>query len=336
MADYREFRRRSRRRRMRRRLAAVSSLAAVALLACGLAWATFTGRLGGREAAQSTAAAQSAAQPTAQPTPTAAPSSSAGFALTANADANWNQSGYTVRVLDKTVQKQDDGTTAMDFRLASQDSSGVVDLSYFNTATFLGDSLTQGLEIYSEGLPNAHYCAYKGAGPSAVVNNTEVKNTKGEAQIPMDALVASAPDRIYVLMGTNVLVRTGNDASFLAYYAQMIDMIQAALPTTHIYIQSITPVRPEVTADKPGLYKARLMAINDELAALALQKNCSFLDLWEVLADDNGDLIADYAQPDGIHVKPEGYTVWVNYLRTHTVYTPGVSYEAGTSYYIEQ
>ena len=116
----------------------------------------------------------------------------------------------------------------------------------------------------------------------------------------------------------------------------MLDQIHAALPAAQIYVQSVTPVRPEVVQDKPGLYKARLMAINDELAALALQKGCTFLDLWEVLADDNGDLIAEYAQPDGIHIKPEGYVPWVNYLRTHTVYTPGVVYEAGTSYYIEQ
>ena len=58
-----------------------------------------------------------------------------------------------------------------------------------------------------------------------------------------------------------------------------------------------------------------------QLAAIALEKNCAFLNLWEVLADENGDLKAEYAQKDGYHVKPEGYTVWVDYLRTHTVTT---------------
>ena len=41
--------------------------------------------------------------------------------------------------------------------------------------------------------------------------------------------------------------------------------------------------------------------------------------LWEALADDNGDLKAEYAQKDGIHIKPEGYTAWVDYLCTHRV-----------------
>jgi len=48
-------------------------------------------------------------------------------------------------------------------------------------------------------------------------------------------------------------------------------------------------------------------------------KRTAFLNLWEALADDNGDLKAEYAQPDGIHIKPEGYPAWVEYLATHTV-----------------
>ena len=43
-----------------------------------------------------------------------------------------------------------------------------------------------------------------------------------------------------------------------------------------------------------------------------------FLNLWEALPDENGDLIEEYAQPDGYHLKPEGYTAWVDYLCSHT------------------
>ena len=35
--------------------------------------------------------------------------------------------------------------------------------------------------------------------------------------------------------------------------------------------------------------------------------------------DENGDLIESYAQPDGYHIKPEGYAVWVDYLCSHTM-----------------
>ena len=137
----------------------------------------------------------------------------------------------------------------------------------------------------------------------------------------MEALAAQQPKVLYILLGTNVLNRDDDYSNFLTYYRLMLDMVTQTLPNTQIYVQSITPVRPDVRATHPGLYKERLWEINNELAAIALEKNCAFLNLWEVLADENGDLKAEYAQKDGYHVKPEGYTVWVDYLRTHTVTT---------------
>ena len=184
---------------------------------------------------------------------------------------------------------------------------------------YLGDSLTQGMQIYSSGLPEASFCAYRGANPSVVVNGTTCKRSDGGTEVPMEVLTARQPPVLYILLGTNVLNRDGDYSSFLTYYRLMLDMISQALPNTQIYVQSITPVRPEVRNSHPGLYKERLCEINNELAAIALEKNCAFLNLWEALADDNGDLKAEYAQPDGIHIKPEGYPAWVEYLATHTV-----------------
>lgn len=75
----------------------------------------------------------------------------------------------------------------------------------------------------------------------------------------------------------------------------------------------------ERTGNHAGLNRDRLCRINNELATIALEKDCYFLNLWEVLADENGDLIESYAQPDGYHIKPEGYAAWVDYLCSHTM-----------------
>ena len=40
--------------------------------------------------------------------------------------------------------------------------------------------------------------------------------------------------------------------------------------------------------------------------------------IWDEWADENGDLKAEYAQPDGYHLLPAGYDAWVDYLCTHT------------------
>mgnify|MGYP000524334550 CR=1 FL=1 len=232
-------------------------------------------------------------------------------------DSEWNTISYTpARRL--SVQTLDNGMTAMDFRLAAQPASPAVERSSFSDVSFLGDSLTQGMQLYDTGLPNAYFCAYKGVGPNAVVNNTTCRRADGEKEVPMEALASQQPRALYILLGTNVLTTDSDYTSFLTYYRLMLDMISQALPNTKIYVQSITPVRPEVSKKSPGLYKERLCEINDALSAIALEKGCTFLNLWEALADENGDLIEEYAQPDGYHLLPAGYDAWVDYLCTHT------------------
>ena len=297
MADYQEYRRRILHRRWRRMFTAVALLVLLVLLiSVGVLWKRLH-----RDQRPNTVEGPTILQQE----------------LTGT---EWNTISYTpARRL--SVQTQADGTTAMDFRLAAQPASEAVDRSWFSDVWFLGDSLTQGMQMYENGLPNAHFCAYKGVGPNAVVNGTTCKRADGVAEIPMDVLAAQQPRALYILLGTNVLNRDDDYSSFLTYYRLMLDMISQALPDAKIYVQSITPVRPEVSAQEnhAGLNRDRLCRINNELAAIALEKDCYFLNLWEVLADENGDLIESYAQPDGYHIKPEGYAAWVDYLCSHTM-----------------
>ena len=296
MADYQEYRRRILHRRWRRMFITAALLILLVLLAAvGVLWKRLH-----REPAPNTAQGPTILQQE----------------LTGS---EWNTISYTpARRL--SVQTLDNGMTAMDFRLAAQPASPAVERSSFSDVSFLGDSLTQGMQLYDTGLPNAHFCAYKGVGPNAVVNNTTCRRADGEKEVPMEALASQQPRALYILLGTNVLTADSDYTSFLTYYRLMLDMITQALPGTPVYVQSITPVRPEVAAKKghEGLNRDRLCRINDELAAVALEKNCYFLNLWEVLADEDGDLKAEYAQPDGYHLKPEGYTAWVDYLCSHT------------------
>ena len=296
MADYQEYRRRILHRRWRRMFITAALLILLVLLAAvGVLWKRLH-----REPA---------------PNPAQGPT----IQQQELTGSEWNTISYTpARRL--SVQTLDNGMTAMDFRLAAQPASPAVERSSFSDVSFLGDSLTQGMQLYDTGLPNANFCAYKGVGPNAVVNNTTCRRADGEKEVPLEALASQQPRALYILLGTNVLTVDSDYTSFLTYYRLMLDMITQALPGTPVYVQSVTPVRPEVAAKKghEGLNRDRLCRINDELAAVALEKNCYFLNLWEVLADENGDLKAEYAQPDGYHLKPEGYTAWVDYLCSHT------------------
>ena len=297
MADYQEYRRRVLRRRWRKVFAAAALLALLALLAAiGILWKRLH-----RE----------------QPSPNGLTDT---ILQDVTGDNSWNSISYPV-ARQLSVQKLENGTeTALDFRMAALPQTEPVDKSWFAQVSFVGDSLTQGMQIYDTGLPNAMFCAYRGVGPNAIVNGTSCKRSDGVTEVPMEALAAQNPKAVYLLLGTNVLGRDTDYSSFLTYYRLMLDMITQTLPDAKIYVQSVTPVRPEVSTEEnhEGLNRDRLCKINNELAAIALEKDCYFLNLWEVLADENGDLIERYAQPDGYHLKPEGYTAWVEYLCSHT------------------
>ena len=295
MADYQEYRRRVLHRRWRRRFMAAGLLFLLVLLgAVSVMWKRLH-----RDPAQ-----------TRQDT----------ILQEITEDNTWNTLQYApTRPL--TVQTLSTGTTtALDFRMAALPENTAVEKSWFNDVTFVGDSLTQGMQLYDEGLPNAMFCAYKGVGPNVIVNGATCRRADGETEVPLEALTAQQPRAIYVLLGTNVLGRDTDYTSFLTYYRLMLDMLAQTIPNAKIYVQSITPVRPEVSSKEnhEGLNKERLCRINDELAAIALDKGCYYLNLWEALADENGDLKEEYAQPDGYHLKPAGYTAWVDYLCSHT------------------
>lgn len=293
MADYQEYRRRVLHRRWRRRFMAAGLLFLLVLLGVvSVMWKRLH-----RDPAQ-----------TRQDT----------ILQEITEDNTWNTLQYaSTRPL--TVQTLSTGTTtALDFRMAALPRTAPVEKSWFSQVSFVGDSLTQGMQMYDTGLPGAMFCAYRGVGPNAIVNGTSCKRADGVAEVPLDALTAQQPKAVYLLLGTNVLGTDSDYTSFLTYYRLMLDMISQALPNTKIYVQSITPVRPEVSKKSSGLYKERLCEINDALSAIALEKGCTFLNLWEALADENGDLIEEYAQPDGYHLLPAGYDAWVDYLCTHT------------------
>ena len=114
----------------------------------------------------------------------------------------------------------------------------------------------------------------------------------------------------------------------------MLDMLREALgEDCVIYVQSIPPVRPSAAAEKPGLASDELRGVNEQLAQLAASKGCVYLDLWETLADGEGNLKEMLAAPDGVHLSAgNGYGAWVTYLRNHAKYSADNAWTPGSAY----
>ena len=223
---------------------------------------------------------------------------------------------------------------AYDSSVIRQPGCGQVDLSYFSDAAFLGDSLTVGFSDYSINLGGALICGYTGVGPDAIVNRSAVKSSVRGQEVALDVLAAARPKKLYILLGTNTLTTVGAADRFLAYYGQMLDVLRQTLgEDCVIYVESIPPVRPEAAAEKPGLASDIIRSVNEQLALLAADKGCVYLDLWETLADGEGNLKEVLAAPDGVHLSAgNGYGTWLTYLRNHAKYSANNSWTMGSVY----
>lgn len=240
--------------------------------------------------------------------------------------ADWNFIGPVEQTINLTE------LITPDYRMISLPNNGIVNVSYFNSVTFIGDSVSQGLSIYKTGLTDtsATVCAYKGASPKAIYDGNLLHNPAGERVSPMQEIVASAPDNVYILFGANAMVLYPEDDDFIAQFAEMLVQLRASLhPNVAYYVQTITPV----TLDNDrGFDNARIQRLNDRLAKMAYENGVYFIDLQEVLADESGVLKEEYAGGDGFHLSPLAYEVWIDYLITHTAYHPRNPYLPGSIY----
>lgn len=333
MADFYTYRNEFSRRRRKRRLVLLG-LILLALLCAAAGW--FWQRGGAAEpadpvvSATPTVMATASAEQAATPQPTPATGNLPQRIVPAVDTATWNTSTPVAQTIDLEYLNTD-------HRMIGVPMLGTVTNDYFNTVTFVGDSIASGLGIYQTGFPNAKYATYTSAGVNSFVNNTTMTNavTKVE-ETPMETIAASQPDYVYILVGTNNLVTQGNEENFLAFYERFIDMLREQLnPGVILYIQAIPGVQETVVQSKPGLDNARIATVNDLLANLALRKGCYFVNIREVLTNPaDGSQVDDYQVTDGVHFNATGYRAWAEYLATHTVWNRRSVYSGQNPYYI--
>ena len=242
MGNYREFRQQTRQKRRKRALRRLLAFLLAALAVLGLAWVITWAieRIGGGGSG--------------------APSGPA---------ASEGQTGLVGSVLAPLPMQVEQGGTAWQsvgpvrqtggYTVVSPGAAaltlperGLVDNSYFADAVFLGDSVTEGLDTYANPVKGvAAVYGYRSAGPSAILNRTSLHNFATETdEIALDKIAERAPKRLYILLGANALARDGEaeENAFLAYYGQMLDLIRETLGEgVTIYVQAMTPVRPEYT-----------------------------------------------------------------------------------------
>ncbi|MEG1699320.1 MAG: GDSL-type esterase/lipase family protein [Oscillospiraceae bacterium] len=223
--------------------------------------------------------------------------------------------------------------TPISGNLITMPQNGRVDMSYFNDALFIGDSLTHGFEYYPTGIKEAKYAAYIGVGPKQLISGT-VKKEDGTSVVAMKEIVQANASKIYILLGTNSLNSADTDEAIIKYYNNLLDTLAEKLPkTTVFYLQGMPPVTANKSAEK-GFSNDRIRALNEQIAQMAFKRGYHYLDLNAALKDENGVLRADLAAGDGLHLNDVGYGVWKEYLITHTAYNKQSPYIMGSPFYL--
>lgn len=166
---------------------------------------------------------------------------------------------------------------------------------------FFGDSITYGCH-WSEYFPDISIINLGYAGDNLIGMQSRVKQ-----------LVSVNPEKVFIMAGINGLKHYGIDNT-IEYYIQLLNEIEAELPNTDIYIQSILPIAVE----KEDNYGSNEMIVecNDKLEKLAAEKGIIFIDLWTLYQLD-GTINFEYTS-DGIHLREDAYTLWVSEI-THYV-----------------
>ncbi|MDR2909397.1 MAG: GDSL-type esterase/lipase family protein [Oscillospiraceae bacterium] len=195
-------------------------------------------------------------------------------------------------------------------------ASAQVELSYFDDAVFFGDSVSTGLEGYHI-VDNAACYAAVGVSPHTALTVEYIGASVADKKTLLEA-AKEAGDRgkVYIMLGGNGLWQEKD--AFIADYGAFLDAVIKQYPNATVYIQSMTPVGINVGETYVNISREKVIEYNAAIAELSAKYNLPFLNLFETLMDEEGYL-PEEVSPDGLHLTPEYYYRWLDYLRTHTV-----------------
>lgn len=186
------------------------------------------------------------------------------------------------------------------------------DDSFFERSAILGNSLVEGLRLFSN-LKSLHYFS---ATSVSVVSATQTKNVRlndGSMGTLVQSLCQQQYDKIYIELGINEI--GGNVDTFIQRYGNMIDTIRASEPEADIYILSVLPVTRAKSQSGQVFNMPRVNMYNAALYQLAGDKQCYYMDVCSAFLDGDGYLPSGWSS-DGVHLYAKYYSVWEHCMRT--------------------
>lgn len=192
-----------------------------------------------------------------------------------------------------------------------------VDESYFDDAVFIGDSRTVGLHDYG-GLDKADFYATVGMNIYDLWKDAFC-NVNGKKVTLEEALQAKQYKKIYFQIGINEMGR-GTLDGFMDEYQKTVEKFKSLQPDAIIYVQAIMHVTKKKSDSDPIFNNQGIDARNQRIQELADGVRVFYIDVNEVVCDDQGGLKQDLTF-DNLHLYGSKYNIWVDFLETKGIET---------------
>jgi lysophospholipase L1-like esterase len=171
-----------------------------------------------------------------------------------------------------------------------------------NEIVWLGDSITDGGE-WSELFPNY----------TTLNRGISADNTFGILH-RLHEITRRKPRKVFILIGINDIAREIPVEVILSNYQKIVTQIQTESPQTSVYIQALFPTNNDFKDFPKHQNKtAQVLAINEGLRKLSIEKHVSFIDLYQPFLDAGAKLDTQYTN-DGLHLTGAGYQHWKEVL----------------------
>jgi lysophospholipase L1-like esterase len=147
-------------------------------------------------------------------------------------------------------------------------------------------------------------------GQQVWLNQSISGETTGHMLQRLHYFAATRPRAIHLMGGINDLKQGVPETEVVDNITQILVQLRWQQPGARLVVYSILPTR------LGGILNDRIQRVNQSLAVVAAQQGATFIDLYSVFSDSSGQLRPELTT-DGLHLSPQGYTLWQAALVSH-------------------
>ena len=223
------------------------------------------------------------------------------------------------------VKEQTPAATEAD---TGYDTTSPKSASWFDSAVFVGDSVTLKLSYYCEEHPEAlgeaaFYCAgslgYTNALWDLDAEDTAHPEYEGTTHLVEDCVEITGKKNVFIMLGMNDIGMYGTQGA-MDSCKEIVSRILKKSPDAHLYLQSVTPMIENGPLDSDSFNNTLIKEFDGLLKTYCDENGYKYLDVYSVMADANGNLPMEYcSDPEamGLHFSDVACEKWADYLKNN-------------------